>query len=91
MDQQLRERLKRVLVGQLNYPLEPADITEETSLVGYGLGLDSVDVVSLMIKVESEFDVFFDAEELAAVTQSFGVLAAAIERKVRGNGTPQGG
>jgi acyl carrier protein len=90
MDQQLRDRLKSVLVNGLNFPLEPSDIDEETSLLGHGLGLDSVDVVSLMTKVENEFDIFFDAEELAEVTQSFGVLAAAIEAKLGLNGTRKG-
>jgi acyl carrier protein len=91
MDQQLRDGLKAPLVEQLNFPLQPADIREETSLVGNGLGLDSVDVVSLMVKVEDTFDVLFGAEDLAAVTERFGTLAAAIEGKVRKSGAPQGG
>jgi acyl carrier protein len=88
---ELRERLKVVLVEQLNFPLDPKDIRDETSLVGNGLGMDSVDVVNLMVKIEGEFDVFFEAEELAAVTQRFGTLVAAIGSKVGGSGAVQGG
>lgn len=86
MDDAVRDRLKRVLVGQLDYPVAPDDLQDGTSLVGKGLALDSVDVVSLVVKLEDEFDVFFEAEEVSLATKSFGALAAAIEKKLIQNG-----
>ena len=39
--------------------------------------------MTLVIKLENEFEVFFDAEEVTPATTSFGTLAAAIEQKLR--------
>jgi acyl carrier protein len=81
-----RERLRRILIDQLNYTYAPETIRPETPLYGKGLGLDSVDVVSLMVRLEEEFEIFFEAEEVVSGIQTFGSLLQAIERKLEQNG-----
>ena len=83
MTHSVEERLRKVLLAQLDHSLAVDEIGDETSLYGKGLGLDSVDVVSLIVGVEEEFDIFFEAEEIAASVATFGSLARAIEQKLR--------
>ncbi len=80
------ERLKKVLVDQLNYALEIEQIREDTSLYGKGLGLNSLDLVSLVVSVEDEFDIFLEAENLVSSMETFGRLLLTIRQKLRDNG-----
>lgn len=81
-DPHLAERLKKILVEELAYPVSPDEIRETTSLYGKGLGLGSVDVVSLVVALEEAFDIFFEAEEVADIVESFGSLLAAVRGKL---------
>ena len=81
----IQQRVKQILVEQLHYSLTPETIRPDTSLYGKGLGLDSVDVVSLMVRLEEEFEIFFEAEEVAPSIQTFGSLLQAVERKLEQN------
>jgi acyl carrier protein len=81
----IEQRLKTVLIDQLGFSLSPERIHRETSLYGKGLGLDSVDLVTLVMRVEEEFDIFFEPEEIGPSTKNFGVLLRAIEAKTNGN------
>ena len=76
------DRLRKVLVEQLKYPLSASEIVEHTSLYGKGLGLDSLDVVSLIVRVEDEFDIVVEAEEVADIVKTFGTLRDAVHRKL---------
>ena len=49
----VKERLKKILVDQLSYPLGMAHVREDIPLYGKGLGLDSLDVVSLVVRLEN--------------------------------------
>jgi acyl carrier protein len=80
----LRDRLKRILAQQLNSPSGLDSIREDTPLHGKGLGLDSVDVVSLIVKVEEEFEIFIEADEVADSVRTFGALLKTVHRKVHG-------
>ncbi len=83
MTDKVEERLKKILVDQLSNSLSMKQIREETSLYGRGLGLDSLDVVSLVVRLEDEFDIFFEAEEVTASMENFGTLLRSIQHKVR--------
>jgi acyl carrier protein len=84
----VRERLKTVLINQLGFPLRPERIREETSLYGKGLGLDSVDVVSLITRLEEEFDIFFEPEEIGASVKTFGFLLRSVQKKLNDKRRP---
>ena len=83
----IEQRLKTVLIDQLGFSLSPDRIHQETTLYGKGLGLDSVDLVTLIARLEEEFDIFFEPEEIGPSTQNFGVLLQSVEKKLNGNGT----
>ncbi len=75
-------RLANILLEELRYPLEADRIRGDTPLYGRGLGLDSLDVVSLVVRVEEEFAIFFEADEVGAKVKTFGSLLAAVRRKI---------
>lgn len=86
MSENIAERLKNLLILQLNYPMGKEQIRAETSLYGKGMGLNSVDVVSLIVKIEDQFEIFFEAEEIAPAIKTFGSLLRVVEQKLAGNG-----
>ena len=88
----IRQRLTRILAEQCNGQIAPQEeIADNTRLHGRGLGLSSLDIVSLVVKLEDEFNVFFEAEEVAPSVKTFGTLLEAIGRKVADGAAPPGG
>lgn len=83
-DTEIEQRLRRLVLARLDGALRESDLRPTTSLYGKGLGLDSIDVVALIVSVEEEFDVFFDAEEVGQSVETFGTLLATIQRKLAG-------
>jgi len=49
--------VKSILIENLNIDKSHLEIDPDTPLFGTGLGLDSVDIVELLISVETEFGV----------------------------------
>lgn len=49
--------LKKKLIEALDIPYEPRDIGEDIALIGSGLGLDSLDVLEIVLCVENNFGV----------------------------------
>ena len=82
MTDDLEERLRKILVEQLDYRLGADQVQLETSLYGKGLGLSSLDAVALVVRLEDEFEVFFEPEDFTESLATFGSLVAVIRRKV---------
>ena len=76
------QRLKTVLIDQLGFSLSPERIQEDTSLHGKGLGLDSVDVVTLLTRLEDEFDIFFEPQDIGPSIKTFGSLLQSVNEKL---------
>jgi len=67
MDMQLQEtidrrkniiqRLKQDLIQRLSLPFTEEDLHEDISLIGSGLGLDSLDALEVILGIEQEFNV----------------------------------
>jgi acyl carrier protein len=53
----LKEEIKRALVESLRLPIPVEEIGNSTSLFGEGLGLDSIDVLELVLEMERRFGV----------------------------------
>ena len=68
--------------------LDLQSIRDDTSLYGQGFGLDSVDVVGLIVRLEHEFRVSFEDGELWESVKTFGTLVDSLRRKLRQHGRP---
>ncbi len=67
--------LKRKIIDTLNLiDVSPEDIREEAPLVGGDLGIDSIDVLELVMMLEKDYGVKIDNKELGA--EVFGSLRA---------------
>ncbi len=51
------EIIKEDLISRLNLPYEPDDLHEDISLLGSGLGLDSLDALEVILGVEHAFNI----------------------------------
>lgn len=76
----LLEELKVKLIDIMNLPeLSPADIETDARLVGGSLGLDSIDVLEMVIMIKKDYGVVIDNRELGAkVFASLKTLAEYI-------------
>lgn len=82
--EKLLEELKVKIVDILNLPdVTPADIQEDAQLVGGELGIDSIDVLEMVIMIEKDYHVTIDNKELGAkVFASLRTLAEYIQEQV---------
>lgn len=82
----IRERLKRILVAELNLEeFTPEAIDDDEPLFGGRLGLDSVDALEIVYQVEQNFGVpMKEMNEARAAFQSISTLAAYIAARQKG-------
>ena len=62
----LKDDIKRAIVRSLRLPMAPEDIEDGVSLFGEGLGLDSIDVLELVLEIERTFGVSITDEQTGA-------------------------
>ena len=62
----LKEEIKRAIVRSLRLPMAPDDIADDIALFGEGLGLDSIDVLELVLEIERTFGVSITDEQTGA-------------------------
>jgi len=74
-------RLKEMLITRLKLSISPDEITESTTLFGAGgLGLDSIDVLELVVGIKKEFGVEISDRKVAEkVFTSVGAIARYID------------
>ncbi|QJR22272.1 hypothetical protein BREVNS_1522 [Brevinematales bacterium NS] len=60
------ERVKNLLIEQLNLNLEKDEIDNDAPLFGMGLGLDSIDALDLIVGVEREFGIKVNENDMFA-------------------------
>ena len=59
----LKDEVKRAIVESLRLPIPVSDIENGMSLFGEGLGLDSIDVLELVLEMERRFGVSITDDE----------------------------
>jgi len=76
----LKQELKTRIIDTLGLmDVAPEDIDDEGALVGGDLGLDSIDVLELVMMIEKDYGVKIDNKELGVkVFASLDALAAYI-------------
>jgi acyl carrier protein len=75
----LKAEIKQAIVRSLRLPIAPEEIGDATPLFGEGLGLDSIDVLELVLELERAFGVAITDEETGArVLRSVDTIAAFI-------------
>ena len=62
----LKDEIKQAIVRSLRLPIEPASIANDVSLFGDGLGLDSIDVLELVLEIERAFGLSITDEQTGA-------------------------
>ena len=60
---QLKTDIKQAIVRSLRLPITPEEIGDATPLFGEGLGLDSIDVLELVLEIERSFGVAIADEQ----------------------------
>ena len=77
----LKEVLKKQIVEQLNLKeIKPEDIGDDQPLFVEGLGLDSIDVLELIVLLQQEYGIkLANAEEGPKIFQSINTIAVFIE------------
>ena len=59
----LKAEIKQAIVGALRLPITPGEIGDSLSLFDEGLGLDSIDVLELVLEIERTFGVAIGDEQ----------------------------
>ena len=76
---ELKSEIKKAIVRSLRLPITPEEIGDSTPLFGEGLGLDSIDVLELVLEIERVFGVAISDEATGArVLRSVDAIADFI-------------
>ena len=76
-----KTEIKQAIIRSLRLPLTVDDIGDTTPLFGEGLGLDSIDVLELVIEIERTFGARIEDEKTGMdVLRSVDTIAAFITR-----------
>ncbi|RJR28889.1 MAG: acyl carrier protein [Desulfobacteraceae bacterium] len=83
--ERLIQELKVKIIELLNLPdLTPEDMDADAQLVGSDLGIDSIDVLEMVIMVEKDYGIKIDNRELGIqVFASLRSLAEYIQQNYR--------
>ncbi len=81
--EELRNKIKEVMVEELMLEQTPSEIGDNTAIFsGDGLGLDSVDALQLVVAIDKHFGLKIDNSDAAkGILESVETIAAEIEKK----------
>ena len=90
----IEERIRDLLVSELSVNATTiAATSSNTSLLGHGIGLDSVEILGLVVCLEQEFQISVPDSELTVdLFKNIGTLADYVLKRISGkNGTSLNG
>ena len=77
-----KTEIKEAIIRSLRLPMTVADIGDATPLFGEGLGLDSIDVLELVLEIERSFGVSIEDEQTGMeVLKSVDSIAEFITKR----------
>ena len=84
--EELIAELKEKIIETLDLiDIAPQDINEDDRLVGGKLGIDSIDVLELVMMIDKDYSVKIDSKELGAkIFASIRTLAEYIQKNRKG-------
>jgi acyl carrier protein len=78
----LKADIKQAIVRSLRLPITVEDIADDMPLFGEGLGLDSIDVLELVLELERSFSVSIGDEQTGVeVLRTVDTIAAFIVKQ----------
>ena len=78
---QIIDTFKIELIRRLNLPYEPEDLHEDISLLGAGLGLDSLDALEIVLCVENTFGVKIPDESTSVLRSINTIVDFVLQEK----------
>jgi len=75
--------IKNDLITRLNLPYDPEDLHEDVSLLGSGLGLDSLDALEVILGVEHAFGVKVADDNIAILRSINSIADFVLEDRAR--------
>lgn len=85
MSETIRERVGRVVSGQLNTDIHNSEIDPNHPLIELGIGVDSVSTLELVMALEHEFDIDIDETDVTSeVLYSISTLSVYISKRLAG-------
>ena len=80
MSDTLRAEIKQAIVRSLRLPIKAEEIADDVPLFGEGLGLDSIDVLELVLELARSFGVSISDEATGArVLRTVNTIAEFVE------------
>lgn len=76
--------LKDDLILRLNLPYRPEDLHEDVSLLGSGLGLDSLDALEVILGIEHAFKVKVADDNISILRSINSIVDYVLEFQKRG-------
>lgn len=73
------DTLKEDLITRLNLPYRPEDLHEDVSLLGSGLGLDSLDALEVVLGIENAFKVKVADDNIAVLRSINSIVDYVID------------
>ena len=78
----LERELAQLIVKGLNLPIQPEEIDPEAALYGEGLGLDSIDILEIVVAVEQKFGVTLkETDDGKQIFKTIGTIADFVEAR----------
>jgi acyl carrier protein len=79
----IRLRVKRVLSGNILRDSDTGDLGDDTPLLEYGVGIDSVSRLEFLVALEEEFGIRLDESEITPeFFETVSGIAGFISRRV---------
>jgi acyl carrier protein len=73
--------IKDDLITRLNLPYRPEDLHEDISLLGSGLGLDSLDALEVILGIEHSFGVKVEEDNIGILRSINSIADFVLEQR----------